>query len=120
LDIQKIFTSLRERPPQKVGEELAYVVFGIRPGKPPVQLFFSEQSGLLLRMIYFTQTPLGRLPQQTDFSDYREVDGVKVPFQWTVAEPRSRSTVQVAQVQQNVPISDSKFSIPAAPGPAGQ
>lgn len=125
LDIQKIFGSLRERPPQKVGDEQAYVVLGIRPGKPPVQLFFSEQSGLLLRMIYFTQTALGRLPQQTDFSDYREVDGVKVPFQWTVAEPQSRSTIQVAQVQQNVPISDSKFSIPAAPsptapGPAGQ
>ncbi|HEX5413111.1 MAG TPA: c-type cytochrome [Terriglobia bacterium] len=120
LDIQKIFRSMRERPPQKVGDEQAYVVLGIRPGKPPVQLFFSQQSGLLLRMIYFTQTPLGRLPQQTDFSDYREVDGVKVPFQWTIAEPRSRSTVQVAQVQQNVPISDSKFSIPAAPSPAGQ
>jgi photosynthetic reaction center cytochrome c subunit len=120
LDIQKIFGSLRERPPQKVGDEEAYVVLGIRPGKPPVQLFFSEQSGLLLRMIYFTQTALGRLPQQTDFSDYREVDGVKVPYQWTIAEPRSRSTVQVAQVQQNVPISDSQFAIPAAPAPEGQ
>ncbi|HXH49554.1 MAG TPA: c-type cytochrome [Terriglobia bacterium] len=120
LDIQKVFRFLRERPPQKVGDEAAYVVLGIRPGKPPVQLFFSEQSGLLLRMVYFTQTPLGRLPQQTDYSDYREVDGVKMPFQWTVAGPRGRSTVQVAQVQQNVPISDSQFAIPAAQSTPGQ
>jgi photosynthetic reaction center cytochrome c subunit len=120
LDVQKVFTSLRERPPQKVGDEQAYVVLGIRPGKPPVQLSFSEQSGLLLRMIYFTQTPLGRLPQQTDYADYRELDGVKIPFQWTVAGPRGRSTVQVAQVQQNVPISDSKFAVPVAKGPSGQ
>jgi hypothetical protein len=120
LDIQKIFTSMRERPPQKVGDEEAYVVLGIRPGKPPVELFFSKQSGLLVRMVYLTQTALGRLPQQTDYSDYREVDGVKVPFQWTVAQPGSQSTVQVAQVQQNVPISASKFSVPAGHGPAGQ
>jgi photosynthetic reaction center cytochrome c subunit len=120
LDLQKVFTSLRERPPEKVGDEEAYVVLGIRPGKPPVQLFFSEQSGLLLRMVYFTQTPLGRLPQQTDYSDYREVDGVKMPFQWTVAGPGGRSTVQVAYVQQNIPISGSKFAIPAMQGPAGQ
>lgn len=119
LDIQKIFTSLRERPPQKVGDQEAYAVLGIRPGKPPVELFFSKQSGLLLRMVYFTQTALGRLPQQTDYSEYRDVDGVKVPFRWIVAEPHGRSTVQVAQVQQNVPISASKFSVPAGHGPAG-
>ncbi|MGA8184440.1 MAG: c-type cytochrome, partial [Terriglobia bacterium] len=119
LDIQKLFTSLRERPPQKVGDEEAYVVLGMRLGKPPVELFFSKQSGLLLRMVYFTQTALGRLPQQTDYSDYREVDGVKVPFQWTVAQPRGASTVQLAEVRQNVPISASKFSIPAGHRPAG-
>lgn len=116
LDIQKLFTSLRERPPQKVGDEEAYVVLGIRAGKPPVELFFGKQSGLLLRMLYFSQTALGRLPKQIDYSEYREVDGVKVPFQWIVAEPHGRSTVQVAQVQQNVPISASKFSVPAGHG----
>jgi photosynthetic reaction center cytochrome c subunit len=120
LDIQQTFRSLRERPPQKVGDEEAYVVLGFRSGKPPVQLFFSKASGLLLRMVCLTQTAVGRLPQQTDYSDYREVNGVKVPFRWTVAHPGGQSTVQVTQVQQNVPINDSKFSIPAGYGPAEQ
>ena len=120
LDLKKEFTSLRERPPQKVGDQDAYLLLGIRPGKPPVELFFSKESGLLLRMVYYTQTALGRLPQQTDYSDYRQVDGVKVPFQWTVSRPGGQSTVQVAQVQQNVPIPGSKFAIPEVEGPAGQ
>jgi photosynthetic reaction center cytochrome c subunit len=120
LDIQKTFPSLRERPPQKIGDQQAYLVLGFRPGQPPVELYFDQQSGLLLRMVYFTQTALGRLPQQTDFSDYREVDGVKVPFQWTVSRPEGQSTVEVTQVQQNVPVSDSQFAKPAAPAPAGQ
>lgn len=119
LDIHKDFTSLRERPPQKVGGQDAYVLLGMRPGKPPVQLFFSKQSGLLLRRVYFTQTALGRLPQQTDYSNYRQVDGVKVPFQWTISWPGRKSTVQVTHVQQNVPINDSRFAVPAGHGPAG-
>ena len=118
LDIHQIFTSLRERRPEKVGGEEAYHLMGMRPGKPPVELFFSKQSGLLVRLVYFTQTALGRLPQQIDYSDYREVDGVKVPFQWTVSRPGEQSKVQVAQVRQNVPISPSTFAIPAGHKPA--
>jgi len=39
---------------------------------------------------------------------------VKLPFQWTVARPLGRFTIQVAEIQQNVPIDDSKFTKPAA------
>jgi len=120
LNIQQTFSRLRERPPQKVGDQMAYVLMGMQQGEPPVELFFSQQTGLLLRRVTFTQTALGRLPQQTDYSDYRKVDGVKVPFQWTVAEPRGQSTVQASEVRQNVPISAEKFAKPAAHGPAGQ
>lgn len=118
LNLKRVFTSFRERPPQKVDGKEAYLLLGMRPGKPPVAFYFSEQTGLLVRMVYFTQTALGRLPQQTDYADYREVNGVKVPFSMTIARPQERSTVHVTQVQQNVPISNAKFAIPAAHGMA--
>jgi hypothetical protein len=44
-----------------------------------------------------------------------EVDGIKVPFRWTIARPSGRFTIQVDQIQQNVPIDDAKFAEPAAP-----
>lgn len=115
LDIHKNFTALRERRPQKVGNQEAYLVLGIRAGKPPVQLYFSKQSGLLLRMVYYTQTALGRLPQQTDYTDYRELDGVKVPYKWIIARPQGRSTVQASKIKQNVPISAARFAKPVMP-----
>jgi photosynthetic reaction center cytochrome c subunit len=120
LDLHQDFVSLRERPPQKINGHDAYVVLGFRPGMPPVQFYFDQQSGLLLRMVYLTQTAVGLLPEQTDYSDYREVDGVKLPFQWTVSRPGVQSTVQVAEIRQNVPISESKFTIPAPQAAAGQ
>ena len=44
------------------------------------QLQFDRESGLLLRRSITTATPLGPLPEQIDYSDYRDVNGVKVPF----------------------------------------
>jgi hypothetical protein len=56
---------------------------------------------------------------QIDYADYRDVDGTKVPFRWTLARVNGRFTIQIDQAQQNVPIDDSKFAKPAAPAGSG-
>lgn len=121
-DMKKLFIQFRVRPAEKVGDRDAYLIFGLRRGLPPVKLYFDEQSGLLVREVQYVETPLGRNPTQTDFADYRDADGVKVPFRWTVARPLGRFTIQVDQIQQNVAIDDAKFAKPPAPPPppAGQ
>ena len=53
-----------------------YVLQGVTAGQPPLNLYFAE-SGLLVRALRFVDTAIGRLPTQIDFSDYRDVDGVK-------------------------------------------
>jgi hypothetical protein len=87
----------------------------MREGQPPVRLFFDEQTGLLVRMIRYAETPLGRNPTQVDYSDYREVDGVKTPFQWTLSRPSGRFTIKVTEAKTNVPVDDSKFVRPPDP-----
>jgi len=87
-----------------------------------LQLYFDGQSGLLLRLIRYGETPLGRLPTQIDYADYREVDGVKIPLRWTLSRSSGRFTIQVSDVKQNVPVDDAKFVRPPEPpqekGPA--
>ena len=82
-----------------------------------MRLFFDKESGLLVRSIRYADTPVGRNPTQVDYADYRAQDGVKVPFQWTIARPLGRFTIQVTELQQNVPVDDKKFEKPAAPPP---
>jgi hypothetical protein len=41
-------------------------------GQPPVKLYFDKDSGLLVRMVHYADTPLGFNPTQVDFADYRE------------------------------------------------
>jgi photosynthetic reaction center cytochrome c subunit len=114
-DIKQIFGELHVEHEEKIGEQSAYVIFALRQGQPPVQLYFDEQSGLLLREVRYAESPLGLNPTQIDYADFRDVDGVKTPFRWTIARPSGRFTIQLEQVKQNVPIDDAKFAKPATP-----
>ncbi len=101
----------------KIDGHDTYLVTGQTEGQPPLRLYLDKESGLLLRLIRYAETPLGRNPTQIDYADYRDANGVKVPFRWTLARPGNRFTIQVEQVQQNVPLNDAKFAVP--PQPAG-
>ncbi|HLW85962.1 MAG TPA: c-type cytochrome [Candidatus Sulfotelmatobacter sp.] len=113
--LRRIFSKVSTRGTEKVGDRDTYVVVGLREGKPPLRLYFDQQSGLLLRLVRFAETPLGSLPTQIDYADYREADGVKVPFRWTLARPNGRFTIQITELKQNVPVDEAKFAKPPAP-----
>jgi photosynthetic reaction center cytochrome c subunit len=90
------------------------VLQGTSPRQPPVNLYFDE-SGLLVRLVRFVDTAVGRVSTQIDYADYREVTGVKMAFRWTATWTDGQSTTQLNEVQPNVQIEPAKF---ARPGPA--
>lgn len=118
--LKSLFTEMHDTGTEKIGDHETYVLVGRRmigqgDDKPPVRLYFDQQTGLLIRLVRFTETALGRLPTQIDYADYRDADGVKIPYQWTLARANGRFTIQLSEVQQNVPVDDSKFVKPAPP-----
>jgi hypothetical protein len=115
MDLRQIFRELRVQQQEKVDGRPTYVVSGIRDNRPPVQLYFDQESGLLIRLLRYVDTPLGLNPAQIDYADYRQEGAVRTPFRWTVARPGGRFTIQIDEMQQNVPIDDKKFAKPAAP-----
>jgi outer membrane lipoprotein-sorting protein len=117
LHLKEIFGELRVAPSEKVAGQDLTVLRALRQGKPPVKLYF-DKSGLLVRMVRYGDSPLGLNPTQVDYADYRDSGGVKIPYQWTIARPSGRFTIQVDKVEQNVPIDATKFAPP--PPPAGQ
>ena len=114
--LKEIVSNLRVQRVEKVGGREAYVVFGRTQALPQVMLYFDRESGMLVRLIHYTDTAVGRYPTQIDYADFRTLDGVKVPFRWTIAEIRGRRyTYQMDDVQENIPIEDSRFAKPSAP-----
>ncbi len=113
--VKTLYQKFRVDAGEKIDGHETYLVVGSSEGLPPMRLFLDRESGLLLRLIRYAETPLGRNPTQIDYADYRDANGVKIPFRWTLARPGNRFTIQVEQVQQNVPVDDAKFVAPPPP-----
>ena len=114
-DVKKTYPRRVVTGVEKVGDEDAYVVRLGGSGAVSEVLYFSKATGLLLRRTVLTRTPVGRLPQETDFSDYRDVDGVKEPFAIVRLELNARFSVKLTDVKHNVPVENSAFQVPVGP-----
>jgi len=113
--VNEIFGSFKVGDPEKIGGEEALLVRAQREGKPVVKLYFDRQSGFLVRMVRYADTPVGLLPTQVDYADYRDSGGVKIPFRWTIGRPSGSFTIQLDHVDVNVPVDAAKFAQPAPP-----
>jgi len=90
-------------------DRLVYVVQGTGPRGMLATLYFDQKSGLLSRLVRYGKTQIGRVPTQIDYSDYRDVGGIKMPFHMTFAWLDGRDAIQLSEIQTNVPIDDAKF-----------
>jgi hypothetical protein len=77
-------------------------------------LYFDQQSGLLTRLIRYGPSPVGRVATQIDYSDYREVDGIKFPFEYSFSWLDGRYSAKLNDIKTNVAIDAAKFGRPSA------
>jgi hypothetical protein len=105
---------------ERVGGREAFVLEAKPAPGTTTRYLFDAQTGLLLRALTLRDTVLNPIPEQVDFEDYREVDGVKLPFTVRVSNVDTffNSTRRFTEIRQNVPVDDSAFEQPpAAPKP---
>ena len=115
IKLKEEFTRLRLGGTDKIGDRNVVIVSGTADNHR-ARLFFDAETGLLLRRISYTETMIGVIPEQIDFEDYRDVDGVKLPFTVKISsvEPGLVSTRKYSEIKMNAPVDDSKFKMPAA------
>jgi hypothetical protein len=99
-------------PASNVDDSEVDIVQGTTATNTPVKLYFDKKSGLLIRLVRYSNTVLGINPAQVDYSDYRDVSGVKMPFRWVVTWTDGRSTTVLTSIQPNVAIEAARFSRP--------
>jgi hypothetical protein len=68
-----------------------------------------------VRLVRWTETAAGPVPMQIDYSDYRDVAGVKMPFGLLITWTNGQSTIRLKEVRANVAIPDSRFARPSVP-----
>jgi photosynthetic reaction center cytochrome c subunit len=117
--VRELYKDFSVKPGEDINGHSTYLVIAkaSAPNQPLLQLYFDQFTGLLLRQMRFAQTPLGRNPTQIDYADYRDAEGVKIPYQWTLTRPNGSFTIKIDQVQQNVAIDPKLFVAPSEPPP---
>ncbi len=118
--IRQTLTDLRVGLPTTIDDKDVTVVQGNGPNGTLATLYFDDASGLLVRMVRHGRSPIGRVPTQVDYSDYRDVGGIKFPFHWTFAWLDGRDTFEFSDVKVNVPIDAAKFARPNVAVPAAR
>lgn len=110
--IKKVLTQLRVGPPDNIDGREVDVVQGNGSRGLVATLYFDKQSGLLVRMVRFGTSPIGRAPTQVDFADYRDLPGagIKMPFRWTFGWLNGRDTFNLDEVRVNAPVDAAVFA----------
>ena len=93
-------------------DKQVWALIGGAPGRT-VKLYFDKATGLLTRMVRYDVTVIGTNPIQLDYEDYRDVNGVKMPFQLTTTWTDGQDIVKLNSIQANAPIDASQFNQPA-------
>ena len=72
-------------------------------------LFFDQDTGLLRRLVRYAPSPVGRVPVQIDYLDYRDVNGIKFPFELRFSWLDGKYSAKLKDIKTNVAIDASKF-----------
>ena len=113
--IKQLFSQWRVGRPDTIGGRRVQVLQGTSAGGTLATFYFDAESGLLVRLERYANSPVGRIPTQVDYSDYRDVAGVKMPFHWVLAWLDGKENFEMSEIQPNVPIDAAKFAKPAPP-----
>jgi len=95
-----------------IGDRDVTIVQGTTPGLLPVNLYFDDESGLLVRVVRWNETLVGPVPTEINYGDYRAVAGIQMPFTWTATQTYMQMTIKLGEVAANVPVDPSRFARP--------
>ena len=78
------------------------------------RVWFDAATGLPVRRLISVDSPVGRIPTQTDYDDYRDVSGVKVPFTVRVSSVSGgqNATRKYTSIVLGTPVDEKVFEAP--------
>lgn len=110
LSLRVSYPQMRVLAKESVGDRSAYVIGATSRDDSREKLYFDAETGFLIRKLVSFKTAFGTIPEVTEFEDYREVNGVKLPFTITWSRPPFGSVRKFTEIKLNVSVDDSRFT----------
>jgi hypothetical protein len=112
IDLKSRYQILAVAGPETVAGRPAVKVLGRTTDGGRETLDFDAESGLLVRRTTYQETAFGRIPDETDYEDYRPVEGMMFPFRIVRRGPNFYEVRRFEAVRLNEPLADSIFERP--------
>jgi photosynthetic reaction center cytochrome c subunit len=110
--IKTLLKDWRVSPPATLGDDDYTVVQGTVDGRIPVNMYFNDETHLLDRVVSFADTAIGYAATQIDYSDYRDVAGIKVPHKIIMTWLDNKAILELNEIQPNAKIDPKVFARP--------
>jgi zinc protease len=114
LDLKQVYSKITVTGTDKIDDRDAYVVEASSGELGTDRIYFDAQNGLVLRIVGQHHTLEGPATFTEDFRDFREVDGIKLPYTVHQESPSSTFTIKFTEIRHNEAIDDAIFSKPTA------
>ncbi len=114
LNLRKYYSKWKVTGTEKVGDHDVYALEATSTSGDVDKMYFDTKSGLLVRAITTVHSPQGDQVIQADLSDYRDTDGIKLPFSVHQSAAQADYTITFSEIHHNVALSDGQFAKPAA------
>jgi len=114
LDLKQMYSKITLTGTDKIDDRDAYIVEASSADLGTDKIYFDTQNGLVLRIVGQHHTMEGPATFTEDFSDFREVDGIKLPYTVHQESPSSTFTIKFTEIRHNEAIEDAAFAKPAA------
>ena len=98
---------------EKIDGRDVWVVVKSTP-ETTLKYYFDAETGLLRRRLAINHAAVLPIPEQIDFEDYRDVDGVKLPFtiRRSAIDTYDSWTRTFTEIKRNVSVDDALFVAP--------
>jgi len=96
---------------EDLGGQPAYKLLVTNPAGTSVTEFYDVASGLKMRTITTQETQMGPMTVSASYDDYRDVDGVKIPFALKQQTGPQTMDMKVVTVELNSGVSDDVFKV---------
>jgi hypothetical protein len=114
LDLKQVYSKITVTGTDKIDDRDAYVVEASSGELGTDRIYFDAQNGLVLRIVGQHHTLEGPATFTEDFRDFREVDGIRLPYTVHQESPSSTFTIKFTEIRHNEAIDDAIFSKPTA------
>jgi len=112
LDWEKQYTNLKVNQLTDVGGKPAYEMEVTTADGVTSTQWYDKETGLLVKTKGIIVSAMGEIPVETSISDYRDVDGIKLPFKTTQSFNGQEMTLTIKSVTHNTNLPPDTFAMP--------